>query len=58
VFCLAGDWLRLIPMAKRAGAQITRVKAGHVSLITEPAEVADVILSAAAPTLTAVATTP
>jgi pimeloyl-ACP methyl ester carboxylesterase len=44
-------------MANRAGAQITKVKAGHLSLITRPAEVTDVILSAAAPALTAVATT-
>jgi pimeloyl-ACP methyl ester carboxylesterase len=45
-------------MANRAGAQITKVKAGHLSLITKPVEVADIILSAAAPTLSAVATMP
>jgi pimeloyl-ACP methyl ester carboxylesterase len=33
-------------MANRAGAQITKVKAGHLSLITKPAEVTDVILAA------------
>jgi pimeloyl-ACP methyl ester carboxylesterase len=45
-------------MANRAGAQLTKVKAGHLSLITEPVEVTDVILSAAAPTFSAVATMP
>ena len=33
-------------MATRAGAHVTRVKAGHLSLITRPAEVTKVILSA------------
>jgi pimeloyl-ACP methyl ester carboxylesterase len=33
-------------MSGRAGARITRVKAGHLSLITHPAEVTKVILSA------------
>lgn len=31
---------------KRAGANVTRVEAGHLSLITRPAEVTEVILSA------------
>ena len=44
-------------MANRAGAHITRVRAGHLSLITNPAEVTKVILSAVAPTLGAVAAT-
>jgi pimeloyl-ACP methyl ester carboxylesterase len=33
-------------MSKRAGAHITKVKAGHLSLITHPADVTKVILSA------------
>jgi hypothetical protein len=33
-------------MSSRAGAHITRIKAGHLSLITHPAEVTKVILSA------------
>jgi len=33
-------------MSRRAGSQITRVEAGHLSLITHPAEVTEVILSA------------
>ena len=33
-------------MGNRAGAQISRVKAGHLSLITRPADVTKVILSA------------
>jgi pimeloyl-ACP methyl ester carboxylesterase len=33
-------------MSSRAGAHVTRVKAGHLSLITRPAEVTKVILSA------------
>lgn len=33
-------------MSNRAGAHITTVKAGHLSLITRPAEVTKVILSA------------
>jgi pimeloyl-ACP methyl ester carboxylesterase len=33
-------------MSSRAGARITRVKAGHLSLITHPGEVTKVILSA------------
>jgi pimeloyl-ACP methyl ester carboxylesterase len=33
-------------MSSRAGAHITRVKAGHLSLITRPADVTKVILSA------------
>ena len=32
--------------SKRAGAHVTRVEAGHLSLITRPAEVTEVILSA------------
>lgn len=45
-------------MAKRAGADVTTVKAGHLSLITNPVQVTDVILSAVAPTFAAVATMP
>jgi len=45
-------------MAARAGAEITSVKAGHLSLVTKPAQVTDVILAAVAPTLAAVATAP
>ena len=43
---------QVIPLAlqemftKRAGADVTRVEAGHLSLITCPAEVTEVILSA------------
>ena len=33
-------------MSTRAGAHITRIKAGHLSLITRPAEVTKVILAA------------
>ena len=33
-------------MSSRAGAQITRVEAGHLSLITHPADVTEVILAA------------
>jgi hypothetical protein len=33
-------------MSTRAGAHITRVRAGHLSLITRPADVTNVILSA------------
>ena len=33
-------------MSSRAGAHITRVKTGHLSLVTKPAAVTDVILSA------------
>jgi hypothetical protein len=33
-------------MSTRAGAHISRVRAGHLSLITRPAEVTKVILSA------------
>ena len=33
-------------MSGRAGAHITRVKAGHLSLITDPADVTKVILAA------------
>jgi pimeloyl-ACP methyl ester carboxylesterase len=33
-------------MSSRAGAHVTRVKAGHLSLITQPADVTKVILSA------------
>jgi pimeloyl-ACP methyl ester carboxylesterase len=46
-------------MAHRAGAHITKIRAGHLSLITNPSEVTKVILSAVAatPTLTAVAAT-
>jgi hypothetical protein len=33
-------------MSSRAGAHVTRVKAGHLSLITHPADVTKVILSA------------
>jgi hypothetical protein len=32
--------------AERAGANVTKVEAGHLSLITRPAEVTEVILSA------------
>ena len=32
--------------SSRAGAQISRVKAGHLSLITRPGDVTKVILSA------------
>jgi hypothetical protein len=32
-------------MSTRAGAHITRVRAGHPSLITRPADVTNVILS-------------
>jgi pimeloyl-ACP methyl ester carboxylesterase len=34
-------------MSSRAGAHITKVQAGHLSLITKPAQVTDAILSAA-----------
>jgi pimeloyl-ACP methyl ester carboxylesterase len=37
-------------MASRAGAHVSTVKAGHLSLITRPAEVTDVILDAVAAT--------
>jgi hypothetical protein len=37
-------------MADRAGAHVTRVKAGHLSLITRPADVVKVILAAVAAT--------
>jgi len=37
-------------MASRAGAHVTRVKAGHLSLITRPAEVIKVILAAVSAT--------
>lgn len=37
-------------MASRAGAHVTRVKAGHLSLITRPADVVKVILAAVAAT--------
>jgi pimeloyl-ACP methyl ester carboxylesterase len=49
---LIGTQDRVIPaalqeeMSSRAGAQITRVKAGHISPITHPADVTKVILSA------------
>jgi hypothetical protein len=33
-------------MSSRAGAQITRLEAGHLSLITDPGDVAKVILAA------------
>jgi hypothetical protein len=33
-------------MSSRAGAHISRVKAGHLSLITRPGDVTKVILSA------------
>jgi hypothetical protein len=33
-------------MSSRAGAHITRVKTGHLSLITHPADVVKVILTA------------
>lgn len=42
-------------MATRAGAEITKVRAGHLSLITEPAVVSDAILAAVAPMPAAVA---
>ena len=45
-------------MANRAGAEITKVKAGHLSLITKPAEVTDVILAAVAPSFAAATTMP
>jgi pimeloyl-ACP methyl ester carboxylesterase len=45
-------------MATRAGAEVATVEAGHLSLITHPAQVTDVILSAVAPTFAAVATMP
>ena len=34
-------------MAERAGAHITRVKAGHLSMISQPDAVTNVILKAA-----------
>ena len=37
-------------MAKRAGAQITEVNAGHLSMIADPRTVAEVIEQAAAAT--------
>jgi pimeloyl-ACP methyl ester carboxylesterase len=37
-------------MSSRAGAHVTRVRAGHLSLITRPADVTKVILSAVAAT--------
>ena len=37
-------------MASRAGAHITRVKAGHLSLVTRPADVVKVILAAVSAT--------
>jgi len=37
-------------MASRAGARITRVKAGHLSLVTRPADVVKVILAAVSAT--------
>jgi pimeloyl-ACP methyl ester carboxylesterase len=37
-------------MSRRAGAHVSRVSAGHLSLITHPAEVTKVILSAAGAT--------
>jgi len=49
---LIGTQDRVIPralqeeMSARAGAQVTRVKAGHLSLITHPGEVTKVILAA------------
>jgi hypothetical protein len=43
-------------MADRAGAEVTTVKAGHLSLITNPAEVTNVILTAVASSLPALAT--
>ena len=42
-------------MATRAGAQVTKVEAGHLSLLTKSAEVAEVILSVVAPLRSAVA---
>jgi pimeloyl-ACP methyl ester carboxylesterase len=43
-------------MADRAGAEVTTVNAGHLSLITNPAEVTNVILTAVASSLPALAT--
>jgi hypothetical protein len=34
-------------MAERAGAHIVEVKAGHLSMITRPAAVTDVVITAA-----------
>jgi pimeloyl-ACP methyl ester carboxylesterase len=44
-------------MADRADAHISKVRAGHLSLVTNPAEVTKVILSAAAPTRAVLAAT-
>lgn len=58
---LIGTDDRVIPpalqqqMANRAGAQITNVKAGHLSLITNPGDVARVIVAATAASHAAVA---
>jgi pimeloyl-ACP methyl ester carboxylesterase len=63
-WALVGTEDRVIPpalqeqMAKRAGAEIATVEAGHLSLITHPDQVTDVILSAVSPTFAAAATTP
>ena len=52
-WALIGTEDQVIPLAlqemftKRAGANVSRVEAGHLSLITCPAEVTEVILSAA-----------
>jgi hypothetical protein len=37
-------------MAKRAGARITHVRAGHLSMISRPGTVTQVILNAASAT--------
>jgi pimeloyl-ACP methyl ester carboxylesterase len=42
-------------MASRAGARVTKVKAGHLSLITNPEEVSNIILDAVAATVPAAA---
>lgn len=54
---LIGTQDKVIPVAlqeemgKRAGAHVSRVKAGHLSLITRPADVTEVIVSAVAATI-------
>ena len=37
-------------MAERAGSAVTQLETGHLSMVTHPREVADVIIGAAAPT--------
>ncbi|MFF0153735.1 alpha/beta fold hydrolase [Micromonospora sp. NPDC005203] len=53
VWAVIGTEDRVIPpasqeaMMKRAGADITRIDAGHLGLISHPGEVTEVILEAA-----------